>query len=138
MPPLHSSSGPAALRELSFQALLAPPDSLTEDAEAQRPLPVSAAMPVGAGPRTPDPWQSAASPRAFPPTPGLAGGWGSLPQEHGPFPLFPAGSGQSPVHNMLPIDWRSLGPGLIDGHRELGRRVMRCQLFGGGVAGPGL
>ena len=74
----------------------------------------------------------------FPHTPGLADGWGSLPRECGPLPLFPAGSGQNPVNNMLPIDRRSLRPGPIDGHRQLGRRVMKCPLLSGGKPGPGL
>ena len=38
---------------------------------------------------------------------------------------------------MLPIDRRSLRPGPIDGHRQLGRRVMKCPLLSGGEPGPG-
>ncbi|KAI5136579.1 Solute Carrier Family 10 Member 6 [Manis pentadactyla] len=44
---------------------------------------------------------------------------------HGNLPISShvrASFGQNLVNNMLPINRRSLGPGPIDGHRQLGRQ----------------
>ena len=66
-PPLRSPSVLAALRELSFQALLVPPDPLTGEAETQRSQPRSAASLMEAWPGTPDPqWRPASSLLSFP------------------------------------------------------------------------
>lgn len=69
---------------------------------------------------------------------GAAGGLRSLPQvqvARGRLwavdtPLL-SRLGQNPVNIRLPIDPRSPGPGPIDGRRQLGRLMMKCQLLGG-------
>lgn len=144
--PFTLSSLPAALRAAESVSLAVAPDPFIEtlrprDRDGQRPQPRS---PCCAGPGTPDSQGSLPSRLLSVPSYRRACWWLILSASGmqrlcpGPSPLFPAGLGQIPVNNMLPINQRSLRPGPIDGRRQLGRRVMKCQLVGGGAAGPGI